>query len=42
MVLDKYINIFGQMGLCNQLNPYVPGLAGEQEEFRKLLKKNVA
>ena len=30
------------MGLCNQLNNYVPGLAGEQAEFRKLLKKNVA
>ena len=29
------------MGLCNQLNHYVPGLAGEQAEFRKLLKKNV-
>ena len=32
----------GWMGLCNQLNPHVPGLAGEQAEFRKLLKKNVA
>ena len=32
----------GWMGLCNQLNHYVPGLAGEQAEFRKLLKKNVA
>ena len=31
----------GWMGLCNQLNHYVPGLAGEQAEFRKLLKKNV-
>ena len=30
------------MGLCNQLDHYVPGLAGEQVEFRKLLKKNVA
>ena len=30
------------MGLCNQLNHYVPGLAGEQAEFRKLLKKNVS
>ena len=29
------------MGLCNQLNHYVPGLAGKQAEFRKLLKKNV-
>ena len=29
------------MGLSNQLNHYVPGLAGEQAEFRKLLKKNV-
>ena len=29
------------MGLCNQLNHYLPGLAGEQAEFRKLLKKNV-
>ena len=29
------------MGLCNQWNHYVPGLAGEQAEFRKLLKKNV-
>ena len=27
----------GWMGLCNQLNHYVPGLAGEQAEFRKLL-----
>ena len=32
----------GWMGLSNQLNHYVPGLAGEQAEFRKLLKKNVA
>ena len=32
----------GWMGLCNQLNHYVSGLAGEQAEFRKLLKKNVA
>ena len=32
----------GWIGLCNQLNHYVPGLAGEQAEFRKLLKKNVA
>ena len=31
----------GWMGLCNQWNHYVPGLAGEQAEFRKLLKKNV-
>ena len=31
----------GWMGLCNQLNHYLPGLAGEQAEFRKLLKKNV-
>ena len=31
----------GWMGLCNQLNQYVPGLAGEQAELRKLLKKNV-
>ena len=31
----------GWMGLCNQLSHYVPGLAGEQAEFRKLLKKNV-
>ena len=31
----------GWMGLCNQLNHYVPGLAGEQAEFRKLLKKNL-
>ena len=31
----------GWMGLCNQLNHYVSGLAGEQAEFRKLLKKNV-
>ena len=31
----------GWMGLCNQLNQYVPGLAGEQAEFRKLLKKNI-
>ena len=29
----------GWMGLCNQLNHYVPGLAGEQAEFRKLLKR---
>ena len=29
----------GWMGLCNQLNHCVPGLAGEQAEFRKLLKK---
>ena len=29
------------MGLCNQLNHYVPGLVGEQAEFRNLLKKNV-
>ena len=27
------------MGFCNQLNRYVPGLGGEQAEFRKLLKK---
>ena len=32
----------GWMGLYNQLNHYVPVLAGEQAEFRKLLKKNVA
>ena len=31
----------GWMGLCNQHNHYVPGLAGDQAEFRKLLKKNV-
>ena len=31
----------GWMGLCNQLNHSVPGLAVEQAEFRKLLKKNV-
>ena len=31
----------GWMGLYNQLNHYVPGLAGEQAEFRELLKKNV-
>ena len=31
----------GWMGLCNQVNHYIPGLAGEQAEFRKLLKKNV-
>ena len=31
----------GWMGLCNQLNHYIPGLAGEQAKFRKLLKKNV-
>ena len=31
----------GWMGLCKQLNHYVPGLAGEQAEFRNLLKKNV-
>ena len=31
----------GWMGLCNQLNHYVSGLAGEQAELRKLLKKNV-
>ena len=31
----------GWMGLCNQLNHYCPGLAEEQSEFRKLLKKNV-
>ena len=31
----------GWMSLCNQLNHYVPGLAGDQAEFRKLLKKNV-
>ena len=31
----------GGMGLCNQLNHYVPGRAGDQAEFRKLLKKNV-
>ena len=31
----------GWMGLCNQLNHYVLGLAGEQAEFRKLLKKNL-
>ena len=30
----------GWMGLCNQLNHYVLGLAGEQAEFRKILKKN--
>ena len=27
----------GWMGLCNQLNHYVPGLEGEQSEFRKIL-----
>ena len=27
------------MSICNQLNHYVPGLAREQAEFRKLLKK---
>ena len=32
----------GWMGLSNQLNHYVSGLAGEQAEFRKLLKKNLA
>ena len=32
----------GWMGLCNQLNHYILGLAGEQAELRKLLKKNVA
>ena len=32
----------GWMGLCNQLNNYVPGVAGEPAEFRKLLKNNVA
>ena len=32
----------GWIGLCHQLNYYVPGLAGEQAEFGKLLKKNVA
>ena len=26
----------GWMGLCNQLNHYVPGLAGEHAEFRKV------
>ena len=31
----------GWIGLCNQLNHYVPGIAVEQAEFRKLLKKNV-
>ena len=31
----------GWMELCKQLNHYVPGLAAEQAEFRKLLKKNV-
>ena len=31
----------GWMGLCNQISHYVPGLAGEQAEFRKLLKKNL-
>ena len=31
----------GWMGLCNQLDHYVPKLAGEQAEFRKLLNKNV-
>ena len=31
----------GWYGLCNQLNHYVPGLAGKQAEFSKLLKKNV-
>ena len=31
----------GWMGLYNHLNHYVPCLAGEQAEFRKLLKKNV-
>ena len=32
----------GWLGLCNQLSHYVPALSGEQSEFRKLLKKNVA
>ena len=32
----------GWMGLCNQLNHYVPVLAREHAEFRKLLEKNVA
>ena len=31
----------GCMGLCNQLNHYVLGLAGEQAELRLLLKNNV-
>ena len=31
----------GWIGLCNQLNHYIPGLAGEQAECRKPLKKNV-
>ena len=31
----------GWMELCKQLNHYVPGLAAEQAEFRKLLKKSV-
>ena len=31
----------GWMGLCNQHNHYIPGLVGEQAEFRKLLKKNL-
>ena len=31
----------GWIGLCNHLNHYVPGLAGEQAELRKLLKNNV-
>lgn len=30
----------GWMGMCNQLNHYVPGLAGEQVTFRLLLKKD--
>ena len=30
------------MGLCNQLNYYVTGLAGEQVEFRKLLKRDTS
>ena len=29
------------MGLCNQLTHHVPGLTGEQADFRKLLQKNV-
>ena len=40
-VTEYHLELRGWMGLCNQLNHYVPGLAGEQAEFRKLLKKNV-
>ena len=29
----------GWLGMCNRLKHYVPGLAGEQPQFRKLLKK---